>query len=156
MKKVILSVVGCLLLGAATAMASNELVIHMITGTTQRFVLINEEPTISFSGDNIVVKTNTTELVYAMEDVSYFNYENTPTEISGASSASDGMTIDGDHIAFSGLPAGSKIYVYSPSGKVCMMETVDADGNASLSISALPRGIYVINANKISTKITKK
>ena len=64
MKKKVLSVVGLLLMGAATAMASNTLVLHLASGQTQRFVLLNEQPTISFTGDDVVVKTSTSEMVY--------------------------------------------------------------------------------------------
>ena len=157
MKKVFLFIVSCLLLGTTTASAANELVIHLLTGTTQRFVLINENPTISFSGENIVVQTSTTTVTYAMEDVSYFNYEDNgmPTGIGGAS-VTDGMKIDGDRILFSGLPVGSKVFVYTTAGKVCMSETVGADGTASLNINSLSRGVYIVNADNISTKITKK
>jgi len=162
MKRMILSAVGSILLGATTAMASNELVLHMTSGTTQRYVLLNEEPTISFSGDNIIVKTSTTESVYAMSEVSYFNYEynehSVATEIRGIGTDKDGdgMQVSDDHIAFSGLPAGCKIFIYGTGGQIFKTATADADGKANVSLTSLPQGVYIVNANKISTKITKK
>jgi hypothetical protein len=156
MKKMILSVVGLLLMGAASAMASNELVIHLTSGIAQRFVLISEQPTITFEGDNIVVKTTTAEVSYAMEDVNYFNYEDqTMTPIDEVTTA-DGMKITGDHISLSGLPAGSKVTVYGAAGQLYITETVDEDGHANVSLARLARGVYIINAANLSTKITKK
>jgi hypothetical protein len=161
MKRLILSVVSCLLLGAATTLANNVLVIHMQNGTVHRYELITVQPEISFSGDNVVVRvsdtaTNTyTQATYAMKEVSFFNYErNNATAISGVDA--NNMKVDGDQISFSGLPAGSKVFVYTSGGQTCLTVTADDQGNASVSLSNLARGVYIINANNISTKITKK
>ena len=156
MKRMLLSVVGCLLFRIATTMASNVLVIHLASGVVERFVLLEEEPTITFSGDNIVIKTSSTEVTYAMETVSYFNYEdNAATSISGVEVA-DGVRVNGDIIAISGLPAGSKVFVYAAGGQICISEVANENGEATLNITSLARGVYIVNANNISTKITKK
>ena len=154
MKKMLLSVVGLLLMGAATAMASNTLVLHLASGQTQRFVLLNEEPSISFNGDNVIVKTSTSELTYAMTDVKFFNYE---TETTGVEIAqADGLKIEGDRIVYDGLPAGCKVQVYDVSGHVCGTATADESGRAVVSIAKYSAGVYMVNANNVSTKFTKK
>ena len=156
MKRKILSLVSCLLMGAATTMASNELVIHFHSGSTQRFVLLDEEPVITFADDNIIVKTTTSEVTYTMEEVNFFDYENsTPTAI-GTVGDSDGMLVTGDRIVFNGLPAGSKIQVYATRGQLYLTATADANGHAELSLTTLPVGVYIVKAHQISTKITKK
>ena len=155
MKRKILSVVGCLLLGVATAMASNVLVIHLTSGVTERFILLNEEPTINFSGNNNVVTTATTEHTYPMEAVNYFNYETSDaTAIEGVTS--NGMSMQGDRIAFSGLPAGSAVFLYGAGGQLYMKTEADADGNAAIDLTSLMRGVYIVKANNVTTKITKK
>ena len=154
MKKQILSVVGLLLMGAATAMASNTLVLHLASGQTQRFVLLNEEPSISFNGDNVIVKTSTSELTYAMTDVKFFNYETETTGIEGAKA--DGMKIDGDRIVYDGLPAGCKVQVFDVAGHVCGTATADETGHAVVNITKFSAGVYMVNANNVSTKFTKK
>ncbi|MBP5258090.1 MAG: T9SS type A sorting domain-containing protein [Prevotella sp.] len=159
MKRIILSVVSCLLLGVATAMASNELVIHLTSGITQRFVLLNEEPVITFSGSDVIIKTSNTEVTYSMKEIEYFNYEDRiDTAISGVETdgVNNGMSLNGDMIVFSGLPAGSKIYIYGAGGQLMTTETVGDDGCANVSLSDFQRGIYLVKAANISTKITKK
>jgi len=153
MKKMILSVVGLLLMGAATAVASNTLVLHLASGQTQRFVLIDEQPTISFNGENVIVTTSTSELTYAMTDVKFFNYE---TETTGIKTASGGMKVDGDRIVYDGLPAGSKVQVFDVSGHLCGSATADESGHAVVSIAKFSAGVYMVNANNVSTKFTKK
>ena len=154
MKKMFLSVVGLLLMGAATAMASNTLVLHLASGQTQRFVLLNEQPTISFTGDDVVVKTSTSEMVYAMTDVKFFNYETVATAIEGTQA--DGLKIDGDRIVYDGLPAGCKVQVYDVAGHVCGSAVADESGHAVVSIVKFSAGVYMVNANNVSTKFTKK
>jgi len=154
MKKMILSVVGLLLMGAATAVASNTLVLHLASGQTQRFVLIDEQPTISFNGENVIVTTSTSELTYAMTDVKFFNYE---TETTGVEVAkAEGMKIDGDRIIYDGLPTGSKVQVFDVSGHLCGSATADESGHAVVSITKFSAGVYMVNANNVSTKFTKK
>ena len=154
MKKMLLSVVGLLLMGAATAMASNTLVLHLASGQTQRFVLLNEEPSISFNGDNVIVKTSTSELTYAMTDVKFFNYETETTGVEGAKAG--GMKIDGDRIIYDGLPAGCKVQVFDVAGHVCGTATADETGHAVVNITKFSAGVYMVNANNVSTKFKKK
>jgi len=154
MKKKILSVVGLLLMGAATAVASNTLVLHLASGQTQRFVLLSEQPSISFNGDNIVVKTSTTEMVYTMTDVKFFNYETETTGINGTQA--EGMKVDGDRIVYDGLPAGTKVQVFDVAGHLCGSATADEAGHAVVNIAKFSAGVYMVNANNVSTKFTKK
>lgn len=155
MKKMLLFVVSCLLLGATTAIAGNVLVVHLMSGETYNYVLLNEEPTISFSGDKIVITTSTAEHQFAMEAVKYFNYENKSTTGIGDVSA-DGMRYTGDRIVFSGLPANCPIYIYGTGGQLHLKTAADAQGNAVVELSSLSTGVYIVKANNISTKITKK
>lgn len=157
MKKRILSVVTCLVLGAVMSMAENVLVIHLSSGSDLRFVLLAEEPTISFVGENVVINTASTELVYDMDLVKSFSYEDaqTPTGVEGVK-GNDGMKLDGDRLVLSGLPVGSHVQVFTAAGQLSMSATVGSDGTATLSLSQLARGVYVVKAHQISTKITKK
>ena len=156
MKKFFLSIVSLFLLGAATTMASNVLVIQLTNGLSERFVLLNEQPTISFSGDKIVVNTSTSEHEYAMAAVNYFYYESAGTTDIEETVTPGGMNFMGDHIALSGLPAGSDVCIYGVGGQLYLKTVADADGNATIDLTSLLRGVYIVKANNISTKIAKK
>lgn len=156
MKKAILSLVVLLMAGVATAMANNALVIHLNSGETHTYVLLDEEPTISFSGDSIFVTAKSTDATYAMADVDYFNYEAKTVDVIANAGAGNGMSRQGNALVFNGLPAGSKVEVFATGGQLCSVVTADAQGHAEVSLSALPNGVYLIKAHNISTKITKK
>jgi len=159
MKKFILSIVGLFLFGAATVMAQNVLVIHLTNGSEERLILLDEEPVITFSGDKIMIskKSSSTELELSMAAVNYFNYEggSGTTSIEGTTTP-DGMIFTGDHISFSGLPAGSDVFIYGVGGQLFMSTKADDEGNAYIDLTSLNTGVYIVKANNITTKITKK
>lgn len=158
MKKFILSIVGLFLFGAATVMAQNVLVIHLTNGSEERLVLLDEEPVITFSGEKILISKNSssTELELSMAAVNYFNYEgNGATRIEGTITP-DGMSFTGDHISFSGLPAGSDVFIYGVGGQLFKATKADEEGNAFIDLTSMSTGVYIVKANNISTKITKK
>lgn len=156
MKKFILSIVSLFLLGAATALASNVLVIHLTDGTTYSYILIDEEPVISFQGEQIVVTASSRTLQFNMQAVTYFNYETTDATDIDEGISPNGMQMNGDRLVFNGLPAGCPIYIYGVGGQLYLKMEADADGNAIVDLSSLNTGVYIVKANEISTKITKK
>ena len=156
MKKFILSLVSLFLLGAATAMASNVLVIHLTSGETYSYILLDEAPVISFQGDQIVVTASSRTLQFSMQAVTYFNYENSDATGIEEEISPNGMEMNGDRLVFNGLPAGCPIYIYGVGGQLYLKMEADADGNAIVDLTSLSTGVYIVKANEISTKITKK
>lgn len=156
MKHRIISLLCCIAF-AAMAEASNQLIIHFTSGAEQRYVLVDDEPVISFVGDSIVVTTATTESRYDMTKVSYFNYETTTaTSIASVGDGGNGINVDGNHIAISGVPAGSAVNVFDITGKAYIKMKADEKGQCDVSLDDLAPGVYIVSAYKISTKITKK
>ena len=156
MKKFILSIVSLFLLGTATAMASNVLVIHLTSGETYRYILLEETPTISFQGDQIVVEASSGDVSFNMQAVTFFNYETQDATGIEEEISQEGMQMNGDRLAFNGLPAGCPIYIYGVGGQLYLKMTADADGSAVVDLTSLNKGVYIVKANEISTKITKK
>ena len=156
MKKFILSIVSLFLLGTATAMASNVLVIHLTSGETYRYILLEETPTISFQGDQIVVEASSGDVSFNMQAVTFFNYETQDATGIEEEISQEGMQMNGDRLAFNGLPAGCPIYIYGVGGQLYLKMTADADGSAVVDLTSLNKGVYIVRANEISTKITKK
>jgi hypothetical protein len=54
------------------------------------------------------------------------------------------------------MEPGTKVQVFSISGRQEMAVSVQADGSVTLSTAGLPAGIYIVKSNKSSFKITKK
>lgn len=64
-------------------------------------------------------------------------------------------TLTQESINISGAPAGTRIIVYNPGGRV--MATMVANGNMqTINLSAYPSGLYIVSIGKHSTKIIKR
>lgn len=157
MKRSILMILALLVAGVTTALASNALVVHMKSGETHTYVLLDEEPTIAFSGDNIVITARSAEATYAMSDVDFFNYENNAaTSITGVGDGEKGMHRSGNTLIFDGLPAGSSVLVFTLGGQLNIKVKADDNGHAEVDLQSLPEGVYIVKAHNVSTKIAKK
>lgn len=157
MKRIFLSALTCLLL-AVTAHASNVLVLHWTSGVETTYVLTDDQPVMTFQGDSIVVTTKTSESRIDMTKVSFFRYvlDGEATAIGDISTGTDGVAIHGNRIDLSGLPAGSAVNLYDTAGKLYKALKADADGRCTVSIDDLARGVYIIRAWHVATKISKK
>lgn len=65
------------------------------------------------------------------------------------------VNADGTSVLVSGAAAGT-VAVYSVSGEKLAETAASADGNATLSVSSFPAGVYVVKAANGSTKLLKR
>lgn len=59
--------------------------------------------------------------------------------------------INGSEMRFDSLPDGSLIQIITSGGAI--VNTIEASGSASVSLSDLPAGVYIVTVNNISYKI---
>ena len=57
---------------------------------------------------------------------------------------------------FNGLKAGTRIMVYSVEGKAITTVTATTDGQATVDLRSLPKGIYILRTPAKSFKIYNK
>lgn len=161
MKNFILFLLCCLVAPLAAHADDNTLVLHFTDGTEMRYILNDDTPVMTFEGDSIVVTTQTVGTTgrYDLTDVDYFKYEvYDANAIVNVNTGADGngLSVKGNRVDISGLPAGSSVFIYDTVGKLYSSLKADAQGRCSLSLDNLARGVYIIKAYHISTKITKK
>ena len=67
------------------------------------------------------------------------------------------FTVTANTLSVSGLMVNERIALYASDGKLVINEQAGADGKASISMSSLQQGIYVVRTqNGISYKLFKK
>lgn len=113
----------------------------------------SERPIVSTASDAVSVSVGGTERVsYPYADVARILFES--VETTGISlPRQDGGWVEGSHTVFcftegglraSGMRAGECICVYSLSGGLVASLKAGSDGAASLQLSSLPQGVYVV------------
>lgn len=116
-------------------------------------------PVLSISSDSLVVVASGDSLVVPLEGLSYaFETRQVTTGI-------DNVRINdnrsNESFAFSngtvmGMKEGAKVGVYSINGLKVSEVTVSADGKASLNLSNLPKGVYIIRTPARSFKVINR
>lgn len=124
---------------------------------------LNEQPSIKHDGEgNYVVRTSRVEVEYPVADVRMFTLADTdnplpdePINIPDVSFES-GFRFSDETVSFSSLPQGSLVRIYSTSGVLIGSVKADESGSASINLSDLTQGVYIIKTENITHKIIKK
>lgn len=156
MKRMFLAAVCCLFL-TMTIDASNVLVLHWASGATTTFVLVDDEPRLTFNGDSIFVTTANSESHVGMSEVSGFSYV-LDSQATAINSVQNGhvISLKDNRLDVCGLPSGSEVKVFDTAGRLYKSIKVGQDGRCSLSIDSLSKGVYIIRVLNFTTKITRR
>jgi len=117
---------------------------------------LDEEPLTTFTPDDLVIKTQSTTISYPLNSIKQFVYEKGATGVEEVSR--DGVCISqkDDQIIVTGLPIGKSVSLYSTDGYQKAKLVSDGSQRTILSLSQLPSGVYIVKADNITYKTTKR
>lgn len=121
----------------ASALAQSTLNVHQKSGGTVSYAF-SEKPVVTYSGDNLVLKTAKVEVEYPLSNLEKLTFED------GAPDAIDSVTMD--------APSENVTHIFNMGG--VLVKSVDA--SLSLSTDDLKPGVYVVKNGKSTYKIIKK
>ena len=126
---------------AVGVQAQNTLNVIQKDGTITCYAFA-DKPQTMFSGSDVIVKTDKTEVAFAFSSIEKYTFE-------------DGLTPTGVlSTRFNGKAYPVKIY--TPAGALVKTIEPSAEGMAEAQINALPAGTYIINNGTTTYKINKK
>lgn len=135
--------------------AINSLVVWAKDGTKVAYALA-EKPKLTFTESELVVKTDSIEVTYALEQMSRFTYESgSVTGITDLRTDTPFSLIN-EALVFPALPANSMVSVYSLNGSLVFKKTIRTAGEYAFPLSGLNTGVYLVNVNAVTYKIIKK
>lgn len=120
------------------------------------FYNLDEEPLTTFTPDDLVIKTQSTTISYPLNTIKQFMYEKGVTGVEEVSR--DGVCISqkDDQIIVTGLPIGKSVSLYSTDGYQIAKQVSDGSQRTILSLSQLPAGVYIVKADNVTYKTTKR
>lgn len=139
---------------AVPSIKADKLYIHFTTGEQMELDFV-DKPTISFNSRNALkIKSETMSMkVKAFNTVTKITFDS-------QSGVSDVMASDklispdrGNQVAFLGFKVGTQITVTAINGTVCRSASIDDESRYELSLDGLPKGVYVITADKEVCKL---
>ncbi|MBP5361146.1 MAG: T9SS type A sorting domain-containing protein [Bacteroidaceae bacterium] len=150
-----------LLIACVTIVARAEtqrLVVWQRNGATAFFNL-DEEPKTTFEDGKIVIKTSTTTVSYLLTDVLRYTYEGaTITTVNEPAIRPGEMryTQSKSKIMFDGMPAGTRLEVYSLDGKIITTLHAQEGRRTIVDLEGQPAGTYIVKAGEVTIKFLKR
>lgn len=114
---------------------------------------VSEVQKITFSGSNVIVTaTDGTSATFAMSDVSKLNFQTSPTAINSLQVESP-VRFVGDNLQVS-ASEGTAVDVYSATG--ALVGKAYVNGSGQVSLSNLPKGVYMVKVGGKTSKVLKR
>ena len=161
MKRTLLRFIFTSLLAAmsSTLHAADEvetLIILMKNGSENAFFL-KDKPKVTFEGTSLKVSAATGDVSFALADVMRFTYAKKSTSgISEQVENPTGVSFEGDILVISQLKANTTASIYALDGKLIRQLKPHRTGTYRISLSGLPTGLYLVKADNVTYKITKR
>ena len=153
------AVVGSVFMMAATTNAAVKdcLVVHTTDGEKTYYVL-EDTPVVTFTGDNLHIKSASLEADVKFDNVKQFTFESRDVEsVKDLTVGECRITVRNNEVTLEGFKAGSRVAVYAMNGVCVLADTIAQDGCATtLSLGHLDSGVYVVSTVSKSFKIVVK
>jgi hypothetical protein len=144
---------------SSTLHAADEvetLIILMKNGSENAFFL-KDKPKVTFEGTSLKVSAATGDVSFALADVMRFTYAKKSTSgISEQVENPTGVSFEGDVLVISQLKANTTASIYALDGKLIRQLKPQRAGTYRISLSELPSGLYLVKADNVTYKITKR
>ena len=151
MKKQLLLLVMLLL--PILARADDAQIVIKQKGGNETVLKLSTNPVITFEGERMVVASDVIQISIPLDDIDDYVVSDGTTAIEPV--ATQPQYTRG-HVIFSGVAAGSPVYIHTLDGKVVGKQVADASGKADVSLENLPKGAYIINSQNNSIKVINK
>ena len=119
-------------------------------------ISLADEPRTTYSDGNLIITSSKTSVTLPLERVRRYTYESVASGIDEAKAVHAAFSRDGETLTLTGLKPGTAIYLYNVAGQ--LLRTIDSGTQPKVvvSVSNLPAGVYVVKANDVTYKITKR
>ena len=117
---------------------------------------LNEEPRTTYVDGNLVITTSKTTITYPLENVKRYTYALVDAGISSPKAMNVVMSEDGETLTLDRIPSGTAVYLYNVAGQLLKKIDTRQKSKVSVTVSDLPIGVYVVKANDVTYKITKR
>ena len=156
-KKCWLLLLSVFCLSAMAQEIHTHLVVWAKDGTQVAYAL-TEQPVITFSETDLLIKTNLVEVNYPLAQMARFSYEkrNETTGLRDLKTDELICAFVGESLVFPYLEKNSIVTFYTPVGQVLFSRTITSAGEYAFPLSYLNAGVYMVNVNGVTCKIVKR
>lgn len=141
---------------AQTQTTGKALRVHLKSGTYHCYLLASE-PVINFEDTKCKVSSPELTTEYSMSEINYAHFgEYDAASITDIESTLTIDLSDPDRVVINGMKADGSVVLYNITGVELRRTNADGTGAASLGLTGLEKGIYIIQTKETSFKIYRK
>lgn len=133
---------------------AQTLVLHHANGNTTDVELLTL-PKVQFLNDKVLITSTVLNMEFPKEDVLNFTFKGKGTSIN-APKGNLSYSKENGKIVFHGFKSSDKISVYNAKGIQIPVKILRSGDYATLPLSSIPSGVYLLNVNGKTAKFTKK
>lgn len=155
MKRIILLTVAFLMtFSSQSQLNAQQLVLWHADGTTTEIDLYIK-PRVLLTKDKTIVSSPVLNIEYPAEEIIKFTYKGVGLGVKSPYSDTIYEQKDGK-IILHGVKSTDRIAIYRPNGVRVPVQAQFSNGNAIFPLSSIPSGVYLLNVNGRTSKVTKK
>ena len=131
------------------------IVVETTDGERMEYLLSNN-PRIVHNDATVMLTTNSVSVEYQTSNVSKVYFSDVPTSIGNVKTEKGQFLLQQNAVLLKGFDAGEPVALYGADGRQLWQHATDSDGQLMIPLSSLPQGIYIVNTNNQSFKVTRK
>lgn len=136
--------------------SGQALKVQLTSGTAQYYMLASS-PVITFENDKCMIKSDEFSTQYDIPDVAYAEIvDHTASADEHFATTLSVDLSDPSCAVIRGMESGSAVTLVNLSGINLSQTAADDNGTATVRLSELPKGIYIITSKETTFKIYKK
>lgn len=151
MRKLLTFIATCLV---SLTMHAQTLVLHHANGKTTDVELYTQ-PQVKFAGNKVLITSTVLDMEYDKQDVLRFTYKGGTLGIS-TPNAKANVSQENGQLVFHGVKSTDKITVHTVKGIRVPVRLQHSGSSATLPLSAIPSGVYLLTVNGLTSKFTKR
>ena len=132
---------------------AQTLVLHHPGGTTTDVELFTQ-PRVEFQGDKVLITSTVLNMEYPKDQVLSFTYKGSPQGVNPPKAEAD-VSHDGGRLVFHGIKASDQVAFYTANGIRVPVRLIRSGSDATLTLSQIPQGVYLLSVNGRTSKFTK-
>lgn len=133
---------------------AQTLVLHHADGTTTD-VQLYTQPQVKFQNDKVLITSTVLEMEYPKVDVLRFTFKGEGLGINKPSGKIN-VSQENGQLVFYGIKPNEKIAVYTAKGIRVSVRVQRSGSVATLPLSAIPSGVFLLSVNGRTSKFTKR
>ena len=151
MRKLLTFIATCLV---SLTIQAQTLVLHHANGKTTDVALYTQ-PQVKFVGDKVLITSTVLDMEYDKKDVLSFTYKGSMLGISNPKEKAN-VSQENGQLVFHGIKSTDKITVHTVKGIRVPVRLQHSGSSATLPLSAIPSGVYLLTVNSRTSKFTKR